>query len=373
MGKLITVSFVIRTLNEANSIKEVLNRIEKLSGKYRKEIIIVDSGSSDKTIEIAKKFKIKIINIPKKEWSWGRALNIGIKNSSGKYIIIISGHCFITRTDFLEKSISIFKNQEIAAVYGQQLPIPYVNPFEEYELYIGYPNIEFKEMGFNEFKKWNYIGISNACCILRKNIWEKIRYNEKVESLEDWIWAVDVAKSGYKLVYSNSFSVFHSHFLDIDYIYRKWYWRNYESLKLSEEYLSEFNKTLKQLIKKTLQVLSIESFLYCNKKFFEFKKYKEKKIIKQILKKYIFINDNHINNFLEIRNRAILDSTKDSFSKHHKNYWNLIMPNPIKIYQNDFYSFGKFLTREYNYLQPLYDPSKGFGHSFELERIKGHN
>jgi len=54
-------------------------------------------------------------------------------------------------------------------------------------------------------------GISNACSIIRKDIWNIIKYNENVQSMEDGIWADEVLKKGYRLIYSNKFGVFHSH------------------------------------------------------------------------------------------------------------------------------------------------------------------
>ena len=53
------------------------------------EVIIVDSGSSDKTVEIAHKFDCKILHIKKSEFSFARSLNIGCAAATGDYLLFI--------------------------------------------------------------------------------------------------------------------------------------------------------------------------------------------------------------------------------------------------------------------------------------------
>ena len=128
--KLSDFSVIIRARNEERwigyAIQSALDHLSK------PEIIIVDNNSTDKTVEIVKFFsenpnlnnetnnysKIKIINI--KNYSPGRALNLGVKNSSKKYIMILSAHCILKRFD--EKNIikNMKKNE---CVFGNQIPI----------------------------------------------------------------------------------------------------------------------------------------------------------------------------------------------------------------------------------------------------------
>ena len=103
--KLSDFTIVIRAKNEERwigyAIQSVLDHLTK------PEIIIVDNNSTDKTLEIVKFFsenpnlnneannysKIKILNIS--NYSPGRALNLGVKNASKKFIMILSAHCIL--------------------------------------------------------------------------------------------------------------------------------------------------------------------------------------------------------------------------------------------------------------------------------------
>ena len=95
-----TVSIIIRTKNEERWITSCLQSIFKQSFKNF-EIIIVDNQSNDKTLEKAKKFKIsKILHI--KDYLPGKALNLGIENSKGKYIVCLSAHAIPINNNWLK-------------------------------------------------------------------------------------------------------------------------------------------------------------------------------------------------------------------------------------------------------------------------------
>lgn len=87
-------SVIIRTLNEEKYLQELINHIkkQKIELEDEIEIILVDSGSTDLTLEIAKKNDLKILFIKKENFSFGRSLNIGCSASSGELLIFISGH-----------------------------------------------------------------------------------------------------------------------------------------------------------------------------------------------------------------------------------------------------------------------------------------
>src|SRR3989338_9684720 len=85
------VSIIIRTKNEERWISQCLNSV--FSQDYGDfEVIIVDNESSDKTIEKPHQYKLKKV-ITCKDYKPGIALNMGIRESKGDYIVALSGHC----------------------------------------------------------------------------------------------------------------------------------------------------------------------------------------------------------------------------------------------------------------------------------------
>lgn len=167
-----------------------------------KEIIIVDNMSSDNTLSIAERFNVdKILSI--ENFKPGLALNLGIKASSGKYVICLSAHCVPKETDWVTKLYKNFNNPNIAGVYGRQLPINSTNPLDKRDLLLVFgkdKRIQTKDYFFH-----------NANSMIKKEIWEKYNFDENVSNIEDRVWGKDVINSGYTLVYEPEAIVYHHH------------------------------------------------------------------------------------------------------------------------------------------------------------------
>ena len=114
------ISIIIRTKNEERWIGHCLKSIFNQTIKDF-EVILVDNQSTDGTVEKAKKYPIKLVSIDK--YLPGKALNIGINNSCGDILVFISGHCIPEKNDWLEKIISDLAKEDVAGVYGRQVPI----------------------------------------------------------------------------------------------------------------------------------------------------------------------------------------------------------------------------------------------------------
>jgi len=119
------ISVVIRTYNEEKWVGETLKRLYQ--GNFKNfEVIIVDSGSTDKTLAIVKQFPIrKIIKIKKEDYTPGYSLNLGIKNSKGKFICILSAHSVPVGKNFLNHGLKpLLKDEKICGVDGFYSALP---------------------------------------------------------------------------------------------------------------------------------------------------------------------------------------------------------------------------------------------------------
>ena len=84
---------IIRTKNEDRWLKATLEKI--FTQKYKNFLVaIVDNNSTDRTLEIAKRYKKKIFKI--KKFIPGKAINIPIKKIKSRYIVCLSAHCIPT-------------------------------------------------------------------------------------------------------------------------------------------------------------------------------------------------------------------------------------------------------------------------------------
>ena len=115
------VSVVIRTLNEEKHLPELLESIRKQSSDYFDfEIVIVDSGSTDNTLEIAKSYSARITFIKKENFSFGRSLNIGCEFANGKYLLFVSGHCIPASDRWVHDIVLPLKEGSCLYTYGRQ-------------------------------------------------------------------------------------------------------------------------------------------------------------------------------------------------------------------------------------------------------------
>ena len=198
------VSIIIRTKNESFWIGKCLYAIENQS--YRNyEIVIIDNSSNDNTLRIVRKNfpKVKIIRYNSKKFFPGRAINLGIQKSKGKFIAMISGHCIPKDKFWIKNLLKNFTSKKIAGVYGKQEPLDTSNPDVVRDLIYLFgkdKKIQTKDPFFH-----------NANSMIRKELWKKVKFDERTLHIEDRIWAQEQINRGNKLVYDPKPCVFHYH------------------------------------------------------------------------------------------------------------------------------------------------------------------
>ena len=82
-------SVVIRAYNEEVHIGRLLKGISE-QDYPGVETILVDSGSTDRTVQIAEEYGVKIVHISPEEFTFGRSLNRGIQAAQGEFDVIVS-------------------------------------------------------------------------------------------------------------------------------------------------------------------------------------------------------------------------------------------------------------------------------------------
>ena len=101
------ISIIIPTINEANNLPLLLSDLSSIQKEG--EIIIVDCGSEDKTIDIANIYGAKVFI--SKERNRGLQLNIGAENSKGEGLIFLHADTRLTH-DWYTKIKSVLKGDK---------------------------------------------------------------------------------------------------------------------------------------------------------------------------------------------------------------------------------------------------------------------
>jgi CMP-N-acetylneuraminic acid synthetase len=195
------ISIIIRTKNEERWITPCLMGVFKQDYKDF-EVILVDNVSMDKTIEKALQFNIaKVITC--EDFRPGLALNMGIRESKGEYIVCLSGHCIPVNEKWLSNLIENFSDEEVAGVYGRQEPLAFTSDSDKRDLSIIF-GLDRRTQKKDSF-------FHNANSMLRRKLWEENPFDETLANIEDRVWAEKILHEGYKIVYDPMASVYHYH------------------------------------------------------------------------------------------------------------------------------------------------------------------
>jgi rhamnosyltransferase len=198
----VAISIIIRCFNEDRHIRRLLEGILSQSRKDH-EIIVVDSGSTDRTLEIAREYPVKVLSIRPEEFSFGYAINYGCKSAVGEFIVLISAHCYPTNSTWLENMIKMFDDSRVGLVYGKQRGNEITRYFEHRVFEKLFPDVSMplKQDPF----------CNNANAAIRKTLWEQCPYDEQLTGLEDLDWARKILALGFSVAYSADAEVVHVH------------------------------------------------------------------------------------------------------------------------------------------------------------------
>lgn len=119
-----SVSVVIPTYNAGEEGRRLFKLLREQEGLDTLDIIVVDSGSKDDTVEIARQFCCKVIQIPNEEFSHSYARNLGAKNASTNYVLFMTQDAVPTSADWINKMVSAIQEHGAVAASCCEIPKP---------------------------------------------------------------------------------------------------------------------------------------------------------------------------------------------------------------------------------------------------------
>ena len=200
----VRVSLIIRTLNESRYLNELLRAVtaQETDG-FGCEVVIVDSGSTDNTLDIATQYGCRILKISREDFSFGRSLNIGCEAASGDFLVMISGHCVPSHGRWLMNLIKPLSDGVADYSYGRQLGGDRTH-FSEKRIFAKY-------FPAHHSNGQNPYFCNNANSAITHAAWSKFRFNETLTGLEDIELAQRLVNSGGKVSYVPEAQAYHYH------------------------------------------------------------------------------------------------------------------------------------------------------------------
>lgn len=223
-----TVSVVIPVKNEAFKIRACIDGILSQSVPVC-EIIVIDSGSSDGTVEILKSYpQVILIEIPGSEFNHGTTRNLGVQKATGDYVLLTVGDARPYNQFWIEELLKGFVDDEVAGVCGQQVvphekdknPVEWFRPVSEPKL-VRYQFLSAKAFELlTPQEKKNICGWDDVTAMYRRSHLLKIPF-QKTSYSEDAIWARDAILKGYAIVYNQKARVYHYHLEDEEFTFKR--------------------------------------------------------------------------------------------------------------------------------------------------------
>jgi rhamnosyltransferase len=196
------VSVIIRCFNEERHIGILLEHVYSQTVRDP-EVIVVDSGSTDRTVDIVRRFPAELIRIRPADFTFGYSLNQGCRRATAQYLVMASAHVVPCRPDWLERLIEPFADPRVALVYGRQVGDERTK-FSEHQL--------FKKQYPEESNPDQRIPFcNNANAAIRRSLWLEHPYDETLSGLEDLAWGKWAIDQRHRIAYIAGAGVVHIH------------------------------------------------------------------------------------------------------------------------------------------------------------------
>ena len=206
-------SIIIRTLNESRHLEKLLSGIQRQS--YRDyEVILVDSGSTDGTLDIAGAYGARIHHIPQRDFTFGRSLNLGCEAAQGQYLAFASGHVWPVSNTWLENLVRPFDEAVVGMVYGRQrgTALNRISELRDLQENFGRTSRLFVDEPNG----------NNGNAAIRKDLWLEQPFDESLSGLEDIDWARKAQRKGYRVYYAADAAVYHVHEETLKQVYNRY-------------------------------------------------------------------------------------------------------------------------------------------------------
>lgn len=221
-GDEVTAAVVIPTKNGGALFRRVIDAVLDQATPWEFEVLVVDSGSADGTVEYCRSLdRVRVHCIAPEEFGHGRTRNLGISMVGGEFVALITQDALPADRHWLNNLVAAVEQaDDVAGAFGRHLPYPDAGPYlardlkQHFDGFLAWPKVMrlddpgryAAEVGYRQVL--HYFSNNNSC--IRRSVWEKYPIAE-VDFAEDQIWAKSVVEAGYGKAYADDARVYHSH------------------------------------------------------------------------------------------------------------------------------------------------------------------
>jgi rhamnosyltransferase len=218
------ISVVIPVKNGGADLARCLDAIAAQEVEDDVEVVVVDSGSTDGSAELARARGAHVHEIPAEEFRHGATRNLGASLAHGETLVFTTQDAYAADPHWLERLVAPLARARVAGAYGRQVPHDDANPPERYFLDFVYgPEPRTQTVDRPETLTFRETLFSNVSSAIRRSVWEKNPFPEDLTMSEDQAWSRRMLLAGWSIVYEPRAVVRHSHSYSLGGAFRRFF------------------------------------------------------------------------------------------------------------------------------------------------------
>lgn len=219
------ITILIPVKDGGEGFRRCLDGIRDQKVKDAFELVVVDSGSTDGSRELAAAAGAKVLDIPPSEFNHGAARNLGALAGSGEILVFTVQDACPVGSGWLESLVApLLADECVAGTYGRQLPHEDATPPEVWFLNFLYgPRPRTQQASSVAELSLETTMFSNVNSAIRRSAWEPDGFADDIIMSEDHEWARRALLNGWQIEYLPDAAVRHSHRYSVSDAFRRFF------------------------------------------------------------------------------------------------------------------------------------------------------
>lgn len=208
-----SVTIIMRSKNSADTIDQALTSLAAQEFQDF-ELLVIDSGSTDDTLEIVQRFEHRLLTVAPEDYFPGPVLNAGANAANGDLLVFWNSDVVALRPDCLSLLVAPFQSPQVVASFARQLPRPHASTWVRRDYAASFPDSPTPPP---------WLPLSLPLAAMRRSTWQRRPFYQDAWASEDSEWGHWARRQGLHIAYCPEATVMHSH----NYTLRQLFGRRY--------------------------------------------------------------------------------------------------------------------------------------------------
>jgi rhamnosyltransferase len=214
------VSILIPTRNGMATLPSLVRGLEQQDDSGTRELVIVDSGSTDGTREFAERVATRVLDVAPKHFNHGTTRNAGVSASRGRFVVLTVQDALPAHAEWLRNLLAPLRNDPIVAgTFARQVPrgdasAPVRAQLARWVAAQSSPRtvtVTRDQLDrLPPHARLDHCAFDHVCAAVRRDVWSALPY-EPTPIAEDVIWARAALLAGHAIAFVPDAVVEHSH------------------------------------------------------------------------------------------------------------------------------------------------------------------